>query len=817
MLKLFRIQKYNINLLSLVGLKFFQMKLLKKILKIALVSLVFVLVVTWLYSKTYPPNYKGEIEIKNLSEKVTIYFDEIGVPHINAQNQNDAYIALGYVHAQDRLWQMEVIRRIAAGRLSEIFGEKLIKADKLFSGLGIEEASERTIKNLDKKSPKYKLANAYLEGVNQYIKEGKTPIEFTLVGVEKEKYTLKDVYNVFGYMAFSFAVGHKTDPLLTEVKEKLGEAYFKELIGAETENLTIIKNEKNAVLTGSFAKAMHDLYDVLPISPFIGSNSWVIGADKTKNGKVIFANDPHIGFSQPSVWYQAHVKTPDYEIYGFHLALISFPLLGHNKDYAYGLTMFENDDVDFYVEEENPKNKLQYKSGNRFVNYKLIEKCIKIKGKKDSVYTIKVSEHGPIMNGIIDHLDDKRPIAMQWIYTKLNNQILDVAYEISHAENLSEFKEGASKLHAPGLNMMYGDAKNNIAWFASGKLYKYRDSLYTKTYLDGASGGDEILEYLGFEENPQAINPSCNYVYSANNQPDSIAGIMYPGYYLNEDRAERIVTLLEPKNDWTKQDVAKMIYDVTSPNAPVIVADFVRLIDIKNLSASEKQAIFFLRNWKGNFEKEEVGPVIYNRMVYEFQKNTFADEMGKAYNQFVNTPLIEKVLPVQAKRVNSIWWDNILTKDKIEKKEDIINASFKNAFAFLQKQLGANVEDWTWKRVISVEYKHAVGEVAILRKFFNVGPFVTTGGDQVINNQIYDIDSTGVYKVKAGPSTRRIVDFSDVENSLAILPTGQSGSVFSKHYKDQTQKYLNGEFVKMKLNTSEIEKSVNVLILKPDN
>jgi len=791
------------------------MKFFKKGLKVTVVLFVFVVVGTWLYSKTYHPNYNGEIEIKNLSEKVTIYFDEIGVPHINAENQNDAYTALGYVHAQDRLWQMEMIRRIAAGRLSEIFGEKLIKTDKLFSGLGIEEASERTIKNLDKKSPQYKLAIAYLEGVNQYIEEGKTPIEFTLVGVEKEKYTLKDVYNVFGYMAFSFAVAHKTDPLLTEVKEKLGDAYFKELIGAEFENLTIIKNEKNAVLTGSFAKAMHDLYDILPISPFIGSNSWVIGADKTKNGKVIFANDPHIGFSQPSVWYQAHIKTPDHEIYGFHLALVPFPLIGHNKDYAYGLTMFENDDVDFYVEEENPENKLQYKSGNGFVDYKLIEKRIKIKGRKDSVYTIKVSKHGPIMNGIVDHLDDTRPIAMQWIYTKLDNQILDVGYEISHAKNLSEFKEGASKLHAPGLNMMYGDAKNNIAWFASGKLYKYRDSLYTKTYLDGASGKDEILEYLDFEENPQAINPSWNYVYSANNQPDSVAGAMYPGYYLNEDRAERIVQLLEPKNDWTKEDVAKMIYDVTSIKAPIVVADFVKSINTKDLSASEKQAVSFLKNWKGNFDKEEIGPVIYNRMVYEFQKNTFADEMGKAYNQFVNTPFIEKVLPVQAKRDGSIWWDDISTKDKIETKEDIINTSFKNAFAFLQKQLGENVENWKWKRVISVEYKHAVGEVAVLRSFFNVGPFVTVGGDQVINNQIYDIDSTGVYKVKAGPSTRRIVDFSDVENSLAILPTGQSGNVFSEHYKDQAQKYLNGEFVKMKLNTSEIEKSKNVLILKP--
>lgn len=788
------------------------MKFLKKLLKIVVVILVLVVIVGWLYSKTYHPKYDGEIKLKNLSEKVTVYFDDIGVPHINAQNQQDAYTALGYVHAQDRLWQMELIRRIAAGRLSEIFGEKLIRTDKLFSGLGIEEASLKTIENLDKNSPIYKFTMAYLDGINQYIEEGKTPIEFTLVGVEKEKYTIKDVYNVFGYMAFSFAVAHKTDPLLTEVKEKLGTAYFNELIGAESENLTLIKNEKNAELTGGFAKAMNDLYDILPISPFIGSNSWVIGADKTKNGKVIFANDPHIGFSQPSVWYQAHLKTPDFEMYGFHLALVPFPLLGHNKDYAYGLTMFENDDVDFYIEEENPENKSQYKTENGFVDYKLIEKRIKIKGRKDSIYTLKVSNHGPVMNGIIDHLEDNRSIAMQWIYTKLNNQILEVGYEISHAKDLSEFKKGASKLHAPGLNMMYGDAKNNIAWFASGKLYRYRDSLYTKTYLNGASGKDEIVEYLDFEENPQAINPNRNYVYSANNQPDSIDGKLYPGYYLNEDRAKRIVELLEPKNDWTKEDVAKMTYDVTSPNAPIIAADFIKSINKKDFSASEKQAISYLKNWKGNFDTQEIGPVIYNRMVYEFQKNTFEDEMGKAFKQFTNTPFIEKVLPVQAKREKSIWWDDINTKDKIETKEEIVTISFKNAFAFLQNQLGENVGGWTWNRVITVEHKHAVGEVAVLRKFFNVGPFVTTGGDQVINNQIYDIDSTGFYKVKAGPSTRRIVDFSDVENSLAIIPTGQSGNVFSDHYKDQAQKYVDGEFVKMELNKEEILKMKNQLI-----
>ena len=791
------------------------MKILKKALKYFLIFSLFLLVGLWLYTKTLAPNYAGEIALKNLSEKVEIHFDAIGVPHINAQNQQDAYRALGYVHAQDRLWQMELIRRIAAGRLAEIFGEKLIETDTFMSGLGIEESAQETIQNLEKQSEMYQLSMAYLEGVNQYIAEGQTPVEFTIVGVEKEMYTLKDMYNVFGYMAFSFAVAHKTDPLLSEVKEVLGENYLNELIDAESQNLTFIKSERNPQIKAAFGVAMQKLFEVLPISPFIGSNSWVLGPEKTKNGKVIFANDPHIGYAQPSVWYQSHIKTPDYELYGFNLALIPFPLLGHNSDYAYGLTMFENDDVDFYIEENNPANAMEYKTATGYETYQLIDKRIKVKGQEDLVYQIKVSQHGPIMNNIIKHLDDERPIAMQWIYTALENKILEVGYEISHAKNLTDFKKGASKLHAPGLNMMYGDAKDNIAWFASGKLYRYRDSLYTKTYLEGASGDDEILEYLDFEENPQAVNPSWHYVYSANNQPDAVGGKLYPGYYLNESRAKRIVDLVAPKDDWTKEEVAEMMNDVTAPVALPIIANFIKSLDKTALSPSEKIALSNLRNWKGNFDTNEIGPVIYNRIVYEFQKNTFSDEMGKAFNQFSNTPLIEKVLPVQMAREESVWWDDVSTKDKVENKQDIVMKSFKNAFLFLQNQLGENVENWTWDRVISVEYKHTLGAIPALRSLFNVGPFVTSGGDQVINNQIYDIDSTGYYKVKAGPSTRRVIDFSDVENSLAILPTGQSGRVFSKHYKDQAAKYLHGAYMPMQLNQAAILKSQQVLVLKP--
>lgn len=791
------------------------MKNFKKFLKISGIILILLVIIIFVYANSLKPTYDGKISIKNLSQEVSVHFDEFGVPHINAKNQEDAYVALGYLHAQERLWQMELIRRIAPGRLSEIFGKDLLKTDVFFKGLGIEEAASTTIAALDKNSKAYILTQKYLDGINQFIEEGSTPIEFTLVGVKKEKYTIKDVYNVFGYMAFSFAVAHKTDPLLTEIKEKLGDAYLNELMNSYNENLTIIPTEINPI-KANLSVAVNDIMKTLPVSTFIGSNSWVIGAEKTKNGKVIFANDPHIGFSQPSVWYQNHIKTPDFEIYGFNIALMPFPLLGHNKKFAYGLTMLANDDLNFYTEENNPKNDKEYKTSTGFQKYELRTKTIKIKDNPDTTFVVKVSKHGPIMNGLVEHIQDEKPIAMYWMYTQLENKTLDVAYGMSHSKSLSDFKNAAEKIHAPGLNVMYGDADNNIAWFASAKLYQLREGLSSKMYLNGASGEDEILEILPFDENPQAINPSQHFVYSANNQPDSVRGKLYPGYYQPEDRAKRIVSLLKDKNDFTKQDVAKMLFDVTSSTVADISNDLLKNINKSNLSIAEKTAFDVLEKWDGNHLKNAIAPTIYNRFLYEFLTATYHDELGESFELFLNSQLQDQVLVSQINHENSVWWDDISTKNVKETRSIIIEKSFKNAISFLEYQLGKNVESWKWERVISVEHEHPIGKAGgLLRKLFNVGPFQTIGGNEVINNQIFKLDSTGIYKITAGPSTRRVVDFSDVDNSLSILPTGQSGNLLSKHYKDQADKYLNGEFIRMTLNAEEIKKMKNVLILIP--
>ncbi|MBK5209936.1 MAG: penicillin acylase family protein [Flavobacteriaceae bacterium] len=793
------------------------MRVLKKILLIIGVLIVLILIGGWMYFNSLKPDYSGKISLSGIENETTVYFDDYGIPHIYAQNQYDATTALGYVHAQDRLWQMELMRRIAPGRLSEIFGKDMLKNDQFFVSLGIEEASKKSIEKLDKNGEVYKLAVAYLNGINQFIENGSTPIEFTLVGIEKEKYELNDIYNILGYMSFSFAMAQKTDPLLSVIQEKLGDAYIKELNINSDPNTTFIKNSKENIDNfTTMVASVNEIMENSPIPPFIGSNSWVVSPNKTTTGKVIFANDPHIGYSQPAVWYEAHTVTPDYEMYGYHLAGVPFPLLGHNRNYAYGLTMFENDDLDFYKEENDPADSTKYKTPNGFETYKTATKTIKVKDAEDVIITVRSSRHGPIMNDAIEAIAENEPVAMSWIYTRLEGKILDALYTISRATEMNDVKKGASMIHAPGLNIMYGDAKGNVAWWASGKLYKHNPNVNTKFILNGASGYDDPIEYLDFSSNPMAENPPWNYVYSANNQPDSIAGMLYPGYYVPEDRAKRIVQLLAPKNNWNKQSMSAMINDITSSVSPGIVKEFTEIMDYDSFSKNEQNAIDVLQLWDGSNTVDNIAPTIYNKWIYLYLKNTFENELGeKLFIQFLATHLSKRVIADQIKKDSSIWWDDITTKDKTESKKEILSKSLVEAVAFLEKQLGTDIKAWNWGKIHTLEHNHPLGKVAALKKYFNVGPFAINGTREVINNMSFDYDDSGLYKVNAGPSTRRIIDFSDIENSISILPTGESGNPFSKHYKDQAEMYNKGEFRKMKMNEEEIKSVSTILIISP--
>lgn len=793
------------------------MRIFKKIVKILMVLLVLIILIGWAYYYHLKPDYSGTISLAEIKNETTVYFDDYGIPHIYADSQKDALTALGYVHAQDRLWQMELIRRIASGRLSEIFGSDMLKNDKFFLSLGIDVASEEAVESMDKNSNAFLLTEAYLNGVNQFIDRGPTPIEYRLIGIEKEAFQLKDVFNIFGYMSFNFAMAHKTDPLLSIIKDKLGDEYLNELNVSVDPNTALIRNSK-VDLAGyeRMLSGIDDLMENSPVPPFIGSNSWVVAPEKSSTGSVIFANDPHIAYSQPSVWFEAHIVTPDYEMYGYHLAGVPFPSLGHNRDYAYGLTMFENDDIDFYLEENHPTDNSKYKSPNGYESYKVRKETIKIKDSAEVTIEVRNSRHGPIINDVIDGMSGTNPIAMSWIYTQMKNDLIESVYIISRANSMEEFKRGVSLIHAPGLNVMYGDAKGNIAWWAAAKLYKHEPHVNTKLILDGTTGKDDPIEFLDFAENPMAENPPWNYVYSANNQPDSIAGILYPGYYLPEDRGRRIIELLNPKNNWNKESISEMINDVTSPVAPEVIKAFTSIMDYNAFEKNEQNAIDVLQLWDGSNTIDAIAPTIYNKWIYLYLKNTFEDEIGSVlFKQLNKTHLMKRIIADHIKRDQSIWWDDVNTADKTENRQEILSKSFIEAVELLEKQLGTEIQNWSWGTVHTLEHQHPLGTVKALRKYFNVGPFPMKGAREVIDNRGYQLDDTGLYKVNSGPSTRRIIDFSDVENSLSILPTGQSGNPFSPYFDDQAVMYNKGEFRKMKMNKEEIIEVSTRLVITP--
>ncbi|WP_127141778.1 penicillin acylase family protein [Flagellimonas marinaquae] len=792
------------------------MKTYKKILLVLAGLLLLVIIGVALFINSLKPDYEGEKSLPGLSGEVNTYFDPYGIPHIYAENEADALKALGYVHAQDRLWQMELLRRVAKGRLSEVFGKDMVKTDKFFLSLGIDEHTRETLEGLDKSSEPIVLSQAYLDGINAFIEEGPTPIEFYLTGIDKEPFTIEDVYNAVGYMAFSFAMAHKTDPFLTSLRNKLGDDYMKDMAIDSDSSTVWIKNYKGEsvdTLGTQITASVDEALKKLPIPQFEGSNSWVIAPQKTKNGKVILANDPHIGFAQPSVWYEAHVSTPTYEKYGYHLAGVPFPLLGHDRKIAYGLTMFENDDIDFYYEETNPSDSTQYKTAEGWKSYQWVDKTIKVKDGEDVAFSYKKTHHGPVLNNIADQISGERPISMSWIYTKPKNMVMHALYGLSHAKNMEEFKSALPNIHAPGLNVMYGDADGNVAWWATAKLYQMPDSLSTKFVLDGTSGKEEPLRYLDFSENPMAENPSWNYVYSANNQPDSIAGMLYPGYYLPENRAKRIVQLLDAKNDWDKESVSEMILDVTSPVNTEVVTELIKLFDVTKMTEEQLVMVDSLRNWDGKYSLTSTSPALYHRSLYFMVKNTVEDEMGtEMFKQFLSTHLFKRQIAWGASIESSKWWDNINTPDVVETRQDMVMKSFSDAWNSLVEDLGPDPSQWTWDKLHTLEHPHPFGQVESLRSYFNVGPFPVEGTREVINNLAFPYDSTGFYKVNSGPSTRRIIDFSDVENSISILPTGQSGNPFSEHYQDQAQMYVNGEFRKMMMNKQEIEETASSIL-----
>ncbi|MEO9484784.1 MAG: penicillin acylase family protein [Ekhidna sp.] len=761
------------------------------------------------YIKTsLTPSYSGEERLSGLSENADVYFTEFGIPHIYANNQIDAYRSLGYLHARERLWQMDLMRHVGSGRLSELFGPDMIQVDKYLRTMGLssysKESAEVYVKRNHESLP---LVDAYIDGINEYIANNSKPLEHTILGLDVEPFEVQNIFETLTYMAFSFSNAQITDPVLTELATKLDTVYLQDLNIYHYEGESTLKSFDNRYAKQAVKTLA--ILDRMNIPEFIGSNSWVLSGDKTKSGKVILSNDPHIAFSQPSVWYESHIISPENEYYGYHIPGAPFPLLMHSEKQATGLTMFENDDMDFYVEEIHPEDSTLYMHNGEWKAIDLQKETIKVKGEDTVSFNIRSTVHGPIVSDILqdEPLDDI--VSMYWVTANFPSYMIESVYGFVTSNSIGELESAASRIHGPGLNIMYGDSAGNVAWWAVGKLMTRKDERTSKTFYDGSTGYDDPVSTYEFDKNPHAINPPWGYVHSANNQPDTVDGVLYSGYYLPDDRAQRIAEILDQSNNITVDDVKVMLLDDKSMKHEAIKG--ILLHAIKDTERGD--LLRELIQWKCDFSKNDFRPLIFQKWSNEILRIALKDEIGdELWPIYKKTHTYKVSAEHLIKNRNTPWWDDVTTEGK-ETRTDIIQKAFEVTIAELSKVWGDDYTQWKWGDSHKLNHKHAMGDVV---GFLNVGKFSASGANEVLNNMGYTYEESPEQIILFGPSTRRIVDFADVRNnSWSILPTGQSGNYFSPYYDDQAEMFVQGEFRKMEMNHDQIKQSQNKLVLKP--
>ena len=816
----------------------------------------FICVVIILFFTTCQPNhaqpkpslYSGNVTVQGIKQQVDIFFDNHSIPHIYAKSIEDAYFALGYIQARERISQFELFRRLGTGTLAEVTGAQGVAFDIPTRTFGIVEQARRSAKSLENgpNNTLKKSVIAYLKGVNTYLanlnKSGKKPKD--LLG-NPTQYTLEDMYAtlggfLFGFPAFGMYSDILTDQLVNTVKD---ERYLAELkistgtpVNSSYTNATFLNN------VNTHRKRLfkfHKGFDQERLNAIIkfqenykyglkNSNSWVLSGKITTTGKPFFSSDAHVPLSKPDTYYEAHLVYPGHNVYGLFFPLAPLCGIGFNQNISWGITTLLNDDIDLYREKQNPDNPYQVWENDRWKNVKIRKETIKILQKdgtlKDSTFEVKITRHGPIINQVKNEIKEDAPISMFYTGFKHKDAVLESFFEMTHAQNLLAFTSAVSKQIAPGFNVHYADKQGNIAWFAAAKLLKRPKHVISKVILDGASGKDEPLGYYPFRRNPKSINPPEGFVMSANHQIGKVEGKLYPGYYVAGVRAKRLKRILGSGKKFSSKDLQKLFFDDTSPVFKAISQEVMKVLDghpVLTQSRHHRKAARILKRWKGNHSLDTKGPVVFYQLYVHLLKNYFEDEVGKElFELFLkgDTPVygvIDRSFEDIFFNEKSLWIDDKNTPQK-DTRKDIIVKSFGVAVDSLVSKglLGKR-----WKEV---HLQHYVSLPALFtgQKGFDLGPFPLKGGINTINKVEIDLLKVyynGDYRVAktSGPNNRTLVDFSDLDNkSLGVLPTGQSGLRESKFYSDQAKLYNNDKLRRMLRNRVEIEKVSTKLVLK---
>ncbi len=767
------------------------------------------------------PVRSGSVTLQQLKGPVTVAYDERGVPHIRAESEADLYRALGYVHAQDRLFQMEMARRLAKGELAEILGPKLLDTDKLFRTLGIRARADEMAAQLDKTSPMGVALLSYLDGINQFQASHPAPLEFDVLKIPKRPFTAQDSFAVSGYLAYSFAQAFKVEPPLTHIRDKLGPTYLSAFdlewhgegvvdqsaaaANPATPPAALALSTRDWQGLNRLAKLSQDALDAAGMPAFEGSNAWVISGKRTASGKPLLAGDPHIGFSAPAVWYEAHLTTPGFDLYGHFQALNPVALLGHNAQFGWTLTMFENDDMDLIAEKTNPANPNQVLIHDQWVDLQTRTETIKVKGAADVQLTLRRSPHGPIITDVFKENFGNTPIAMWWAFLETENPVLEAFYELNRANTREKARAASQKVHAPGLNILWANASGDIGWWAAAKLPIRPEGVNPAFILDGSTPQADKLGFYNFNFNPQEENPLRGYIVSANHQPQPASGVPVPGYYCVADRVQRLdIVLRDPERKWDTATATALQLDSGSGYGPRILKDLMPILKGVTTDPYEKAFLEPLELWDGDYGRGSMAALLFTQLMYELAHAAMADEMGDVqFDNLLRTFALDTALPRLVADAKSPWWDNVKTK-AVENRFETVRVAWVKTLRHLESVYGKDLLQWTWGNSHSLTHVHPLGMQKPLNRIFNVGPFNVPGGRETPNNLNYNL-GPAPWGVKSGPSTRRVIDFAQPDKSVGINPVGQSGVLFDAHYADQAELFVEGLYMRQFLSAADVK------------
>lgn len=799
------------------------------------------------------PQVEGELKVSGLNGRVDIYRDDYGIPHIYATSIHDIFFAQGYVHAQDRFWQMDFWRHQGAGRLSELLGENTLDIDRFIRTLGWERIAKQELAAMDEQSRA--ILEAYAEGVNAYLKEHKgatLSMEYAFLPIINPGYEpapWEPIHTITWAKAMAWDLAGNMDVeidrarllkhLPPEQVEKLFPPYPQDhpyivpnphITTSETQppdaltTLVVYTDPAWRDIAGQLASLNASLGGQFE---GIGSNNWVISGKLTDTGMPYLANDPHLGVQLPSIWYEVDLQcmpvTADcpYQVTGFSFAGVPGVVIGHNANIAWGFTNVGPDVMDLYIEKINPDNPKQYEYNGQWVDMEIVKETIVVAGGENIELEVQLTRHGPIITDVYELTDFDQEagidvpsnfaIALRW--TALEPSCVFCAiWEFNNAANWDEFRQAASKFAVPAQNLVYADIEGNIGYQTPGNIPIRVEGHDGQLPVPGWTDQYEWQGYIPFEQLPFAFNPPSGYVVTANN---AVVPDVYP-YLITKNwaygyRAGRIVEMLENSPGViTKAYIQQMQGD----NMDLLARDLVPIIlQIPSTNEQQQTAQSLLSNWDYQMDMNSPAAALYASFWRHFLDLTFTDQLPEFYYPSGGSNWRE-VIRQALLQEDDTWWDDVNTPE-IETFEDIVQQALTAAVDELNQTLGKNPSKWAWGDLHTVSFTHQVmSSFPLINNIFNRGPFPTSGGSAIVNATGWSTRSP--YTVRALPSMRMIVDLSNLQNSLTMHTTGQSGHPYHPHYIDMADPWRMIQYHPMLWEASAVEGSAEAhLVLMP--